>query len=412
VYYGSNKLTQFAISGDTALTVIVSAGTVGNAQFGVQEGQTAGTSGGTGTIYRSAAYFQLTNFAFLRSFRPPSGTVSDTVYLIGRQLTGYNAVRFNGATASYTQIRSDTLIKAVVPTGTTTGLISASNTGINNIIFTPTAFTFLAAPTITSFSPTSGPVGDRIRIRGTRLSVTRGVYFGLIPATDWATSGDTLLTAIVPAGTVNGQIGIVTQLPQPATPSFVAKSAAYFNILYGPVVRRFSPPSGKVGDTVRIYGRTLTTIIQVRFNNGTVLSPYKSVIGDTLVKTIVPVGALTDVIRVINSSFSFANTPTAFVVTSGPTNGKFGQEELATLEGLSIFPNPTKGSATLRVSGATADADYTLIVLAADGREVFKSNAAGQALGAGIQLPVLPRGFYQIRVQAGGSAMQHRLVVQ
>jgi len=61
------------------------------------------------------------------------------------------------------------------------------------------------APTITSFSPSSGVVGDSIVISGNNLGVATGVQFGTVAATFTANSSSQI-TAVVPANAVTAPI--------------------------------------------------------------------------------------------------------------------------------------------------------------------------------------------------------------
>jgi len=81
---------------------------------------------------------------------------------------------------------------------------------------------FRVAPTITSFSPPSGPVGTPVTITGTGLSQTTKVTFngtGVAPTT----TSDTQVMATVPTGATTGKIGITT-------PGGTAKSATSFKV--------------------------------------------------------------------------------------------------------------------------------------------------------------------------------------
>lgn len=82
------------------------------------------------------------------SFTPTSGAAGTTVTLTGTSFTGATAVKFNGkATSSYTVV-SATSIKAVAPTGVTTGKLSVTTAG--GTATSTGSFTVLAAPTITT----------------------------------------------------------------------------------------------------------------------------------------------------------------------------------------------------------------------------------------------------------------------
>ncbi len=54
---------------------------------------------------------------------PVAGKVGQSVIIIGNNLTGSTSVTFNGVAANFT-VESDTYIKAAVPPGATTGMVS------------------------------------------------------------------------------------------------------------------------------------------------------------------------------------------------------------------------------------------------------------------------------------------------
>ncbi len=54
---------------------------------------------------------------------PVAGPVGKSVLILGNNLTGTTSVTFNGVEATFT-VKSDTYIKATVPTGATTGTVS------------------------------------------------------------------------------------------------------------------------------------------------------------------------------------------------------------------------------------------------------------------------------------------------
>jgi large repetitive protein len=67
-----------------------------------------------------------------------------------------------------------------------------------------------AAPTISSFNPTSGPIGTSITITGTGFqdaSVVNDVEFNNVDAT-FTVNSDTQITATVPAGASDGNIEV------------------------------------------------------------------------------------------------------------------------------------------------------------------------------------------------------------
>jgi uncharacterized protein (DUF2141 family) len=70
--------------------------------------------------------------------------------------------------------------------------------------------TVLVAPTLTSLSPTSGPVGSSITLTGTDLSGATGVSFNGTAATSFAVVNATTVTANVPTSTTTGPVTVTT----------------------------------------------------------------------------------------------------------------------------------------------------------------------------------------------------------
>lgn len=70
-----------------------------------------------------AEYSFSNNLSPLVQTAPLSGTVGASVIIVGNGLTGSTSVTFNGVEAAFT-VESDTYIKAAVPTGATTGMVS------------------------------------------------------------------------------------------------------------------------------------------------------------------------------------------------------------------------------------------------------------------------------------------------
>ena len=66
------------------------------------------------------------------------------------------------------------------------------------------------APTITSFTPTSGPVGTTVTVTGTGFTGVTAVMFNGVAATTFAATNDTTITAKVPTGATTGTIAVTT----------------------------------------------------------------------------------------------------------------------------------------------------------------------------------------------------------
>src|SRR2546425_6739622 len=65
-------------------------------------------------------------------------------------------------------------------------------------------------PTITSFTPTSGPAGTSVAISGTNFSGATAVTFNGVSAPGFTVNSATAIQAQVPAGATTGPIGVTT----------------------------------------------------------------------------------------------------------------------------------------------------------------------------------------------------------
>jgi hypothetical protein len=82
---------------------------------------------------------------------------------------------------------------------------------------------FRVIPQITSFSPTSGPVGTSVVITGESFKGATSVTFGGVKAPSFTVNSYTQITATVPTGAKTGKIGVTT-------PGGTATSAGTFTV--------------------------------------------------------------------------------------------------------------------------------------------------------------------------------------
>jgi len=139
------------------------------------------------------------------SAEPGAGGVGATIRVRGQGFTGTTGVSFNGKAATY-RVWSETYLTATIPSGATTGFVTA---------VTPTGTlksnkTFRVTPQFTSFTPPSGAVGSEVILTGVSLAQTTRVTFGGVSATTFTVNSDTQVTATVPTGAATGKIVITT----------------------------------------------------------------------------------------------------------------------------------------------------------------------------------------------------------
>jgi len=257
----------------------------------------------------------------ITSFSPTSGSVGTAVTIVGTNFIGVTGVNFKNAAASF-DVNSSTQITATVPPAATSGKISVTTfdgTARSSATFTVTA---PGAPTITSFSPTSGPVATSVTITGTNFIGVSDVKFKTTSATTFTADTSTQITAIVPSGALTGPISVTN-------PSGTATSSTSFTVTVAgaPTITSFSPTSGAVGTSVSISGTNFTNVTGVKFNR---TSASFTVNSSTQITATVPPGAISGPISVTNlkgtatSSANFTVVAAPTITSFSPTSGQAG----------------------------------------------------------------------------------------
>jgi subtilase family serine protease len=110
-----------------------------------------------------------------------------------------------------------------------------------------------SAPTVTSFSPTSGQVGTSVAVNGTNFTGVTAVTFNGTAATSSTVISSTTITATVPAGATSGPITV-------STTAGTGTSATSFTVttVAAPRITGFSPSYGRTGTAVLIAGSGFT----------------------------------------------------------------------------------------------------------------------------------------------------------
>jgi len=140
---------------------------------------------------------------------------SEMYYYVGTSTGLYSTKTLNGTSTSWTQEGSSTMGNAVVSMIRTRGVdgfiaIATHGNGMFSGKLSGTTTPSPTAPTITSFSPTSGAVGTSVTITGTNYSTTPAsnvVKFNGTTATVTASTA-TSITTTVPTGATTGKITV------------------------------------------------------------------------------------------------------------------------------------------------------------------------------------------------------------
>jgi hypothetical protein len=284
------------------------------------------------------------------SFTPTCGPVGTSVDVNGNNFQDATHVTFNGVEATFS-VQSGHLITTTVPTGATTGkigVVSPQGTDTSSADFTVSS-SCASAPTISSFSPTSGPVGTSVTINGTGLTGATAVTFGGVSAGTFSVNGaGTRITAIVPSGATTGKITVTT-------PGGTATSATNFTVTgaAAPTISSFSPTSGPVGTSVRINGSGFGGATAVRFN-GVAAASFTVNAQGTRIDAKVPSGATTGRITVTTPAGT-ATSATNFTVTvPAPTISSFSPTSGRTGTAVTITGTAFTGATAVRFGGVRA----------------------------------------------------------
>src|SRR5437870_12550503 len=196
VTFGSKSAT-YAVSSPTLIQATVPSGAT--------TGPISVTTDG-GTVSSVSNFTVTASPPTISGFAPASGPVGTSVQINGTNFNEASSVTFNNVSATYT-VTSPTTIQATVPAAATTGPISVTTPG--GTVNSAGAFRVVGAPTITSFTPTSGPVGTSVTIRGVDFTGATAVIFNTAGA-DFTMTSDTAIQATVPAGATSGPVSVTT----------------------------------------------------------------------------------------------------------------------------------------------------------------------------------------------------------
>jgi DNA-binding beta-propeller fold protein YncE len=322
----------FAVGSDTRITATAPPGAAATVDV------TVTTPGGPSAI---TAADQYTYFALptVSSVSSSAGSTSggNTVIITGTNLTGASAVGFGAAGATSFTVNSTTQITATAPAGVA-GIVDVTVTTPGGTSATDAAdgYTYVAAPSVSAISPTSGPTaGDTIvTITGNNLLDATAVKFGTTEATFFI-NGATQITATAPAGTV-GSVDVTV-----ATSGGISATGAGDRFTYvaaaAPTVSAITPTGGTTagGTAVTITGTNLTGATAVKF--GTNVATF-FVNSATQITATAPAGAAgtVDITVTAPSGTSATGAGDRYTYTSAPIVSSVSPASGATSGGNSV----------------------------------------------------------------------------
>ncbi|MBK8099333.1 MAG: IPT/TIG domain-containing protein [Planctomycetes bacterium] len=238
------------------------------------------------------------------------------------------------------------------------------------------------APTITSFTPTSGIPGTLITINGTNFDRDANgvVWTGTIPyRVVFPMSGGltnamptfvsaTQIRATVPAAAVTGPFSIRQGF------TLIASSPGSFTVIQRPRINSFSPTSGPIGTTVTISGSNFNRDLNGNVWSGAI--PWRVRFGGNL-----------DVVPTFVSAFAVTA-----VVPQGTTSAQLRLVQNGTVMSTSSGSFTVAPPTTLRLVN---NAQYDMVSLTLNGTQRF-AQGAGVLVGSTVDLTGITAGTYTL----------------
>jgi hypothetical protein len=194
----------------------------------------------TATSTITVSVINLPDISGVSPLTAPSGT---QVLITGSGFTGISQVKLNAVNASYTFI-NDTLVGVMMPfSGTILNVGVTTACGSDNLS--------TGALTITSFSPTNGPVGTVVSISGTNMNGTNSVTLNGIPQLVLSVSSNSVAIMLMP-GSSTGKFSVIKS-------NTSAISSGIFTVTGTPVpsIQQGSKLSGNNATSTSLQGQSV-----------------------------------------------------------------------------------------------------------------------------------------------------------
>lgn len=273
------------------------------------------------------------------SFLPTSGAVGTKVTVYGSGFSSDTGITVGGKASAQPQISSATQLSFTVPTGANSGQICATNASTTGC--SSDSFAVVASPVVTSFTPSSGPVGSLVKITGSNLTGIDTVTFNGTFTYSVSNVTATSLTVVVPTAATSGKVCVLDAYEKPicASGSFTVAPGSV------PIVNTATIKSGdgSPGSIVQLTGSGFTEDMAVMFGAG-IAADDRSFKSPTTFEVTVPSKAMTSPICAANQ-YGSGCTSKAFRVPGYAIIEAFYPSIVAT-GGTIIIMGPNTGNVT------------------------------------------------------------------
>jgi uncharacterized protein YhjY with autotransporter beta-barrel domain len=353
-------------------------------------------TGGNGPYNTSRSYALVINAQpppTITSVSPASGpaTGGTAVTITGTGFTGVTALKFGAINGVGVTVVNSTNMTATSPAGSAgTVNVTVTATGGTSATAAGNQFTYIAAPTVTSISPTAGPTvgGTSVTITGTGFTGATAVTFGATAATGFTVNSATQITATAPAGSA----GTIDVRVATAGGTSATSGADQFTYVAAPAVTSISPTAGPStgGTTVTITGTRFTGATAVTF--GATAATGITVNSATQITATAPAGTGTVDVRVTTvGGTSATGAADQFTYVAAPV-----------VSSISPTSGPVTGGTTVIITG-TGFSGSTAVTFGATAATGFTVNSASQITATA---PAGSAGTIDVRVTtAGGTSV-------
>jgi len=391
----SVTITGTNLSGVTGVTVGGASATLGtNTSTSIVITTPSGTAGARDVIVTTAGGSATSTGGFTYIAGPTIGTISPnsgptaggtSVTITGTNLSGVTSVTIGGAAATLGS-NTSTSIVITTPAGTA-GARDVVLTTAGGSVTSTGGFTYAAAPTISTVTPSSGSTGGgtSVTITGTNLSGVTSVTVGGTAAT-LGTNTSTSIVITTPTGTAGARDVVLTTAGGSVT------STGGFTYILSPSISTISPNAGPSagGTSVTISGTNLSGVTSVTIGGAaTTLGTNTST--SIVVTTPAGTAGARDVVVTTSGGsvtavggFTYAGPPTIGTISpsSGPTGG--GTSVTITGSNLANITNVTIGGAAASLGANTSTSIVVTTPSGAVGaRDVVVSTAGGSVTSTG-----------------------------
>ncbi len=308
---------------------------------------TVTTAGGVSTALPADKYTYVL-VPNVRHITPTQGGAGSYVTIFGTNLSGVTAVHFGTVAATQFTNNLPNSIRVLVPAGSPGVVdVTVTTSAGTSAVSAADEFTYVAAPTVTGVSPSSGGTagGTQITITGTNLANATEVLLGYYGVTNFVSDTSTQIVLNSPAGPA-GTVDVIVYTPGGASTTSASDLFTFGNGAT-PTVSRVTPLGGPIagGTSVTIYGSNFIAGSTVKFGTTpavsvqvlssseiTATAPAQGTMPSTVDITVAtPVGTST---TSTYDQFTYEGIPT--ITSISPPEGPLGGGQYVTITGTNL----------------------------------------------------------------------------